>query len=113
MRYLDDDGDIFDVSPFEDGQVAKYAHADCAYSAEVKPHELRPGWCILDDHQFYPNESAIKADTGVLIEHGKVPIPVFHVEAEGGCVHWACAWDYWDWDLFRGFLRDGSKQSRR
>jgi hypothetical protein len=108
-----EEGDEFIQDQFEDGLRAKYVHADCADSAEARPHELRPAWCVLCDHQFFVQESAIYADSGVLIEHTKLAIPVFHIEASGGCVHWACAWNGWDWDLFRGFLNDGTEENRR
>jgi hypothetical protein len=104
--------DEFVPDKFEDGDWCKYVHVDCAYEAGVHPHELRPGWCTVGDHQFYKTESVIKAELGIITEHSKVPIPVFLVEASGGCVHWACAWDAWGQDLFRGLNERAEENGR-
>lgn len=85
----------FNDEDFEDGTQAKWIHNTCGARNDIFPNLLNRDRCELCHHQFFPEESLLSVERGVLdlvkTSSRKNPFDSQH----GGCVHYACAVTHW------------------
>lgn len=92
-------GTMFLEDEFRDGHSYKWLHPSCCeeIAPEVLFDEDKP--CLFCDQQYYPEESVLRVEFGVLrIEGDRIQFDVRY----GGVAHYLCVCEEWElplWDI--------------
>ena len=94
----------FIMGRFEDGLRQHWVCRACSIEHSIDPTELDEDFCSMCGTIFQPRgttnpETVIKAHRCILV-HGGTGNSSKYVSQEGGLLHYNCAVDYWELDLW-------------